>query len=66
MTATRGAGGNWGYLLVVAKMESTVNHPRREYIRRQKATIAEKVVYCPIDELCAGAERIPVTSWVLR
>ena len=66
MTATRGEGSNWGYLLVVAEMESAANHPIREYIRRRKATIAEKVVYRPIDELCAWAERMPVTSWVLN
>ena len=37
-------------------------HPIGVYIRRQKATIAERVACQPIYELCIEAERIPGTS----
>ena len=41
--ATRGAAGS-GYLMVVVAVEFSGIHPIMEYIRRQQATIAEKVV----------------------
>ena len=43
MTATHGLVREWGYLPVVAAMEAVGLHPIGEYIRRQQATIAEKV-----------------------
>ena len=38
MIATRGADGEWEYLLVVVGI-----HPVMDYIRRRKVTIVEKV-----------------------
>ena len=41
-TETRGAGGEWEYLSVVAAMDYVGLQPIREYIRRRQATVAEK------------------------
>ena len=43
MMAKRGAGGEWEYPLVVETIESTGIHPVGVYIKRRKATIAERV-----------------------
>ena len=34
----------------------------KEYIQRRQAIVAVQVAFCPIYELCAGAERIKGTS----
>ena len=51
MTATFGAGREWEYPTVVAELEAAGLHPIREYIRRQQATISEKVAFRLIYEL---------------
>ena len=61
MMATRGAGREWEYPLVVAALETAGLHPVMEYIRRRQATIAKKVACRPIYELCVEAERRPGT-----
>ena len=47
-------------------MESVGLLPIGEYIRRQQATISEKVDRCPIYELCDKAELIPGTRRLVR
>ena len=47
-------------------METAGLHPIMEYIRRQQATIAEKVTCRPIYELCVEAERRLGTSRRMR
>ena len=37
-----------------------------EYIRRQQATIVGKLAFRTIYELCAKAERMPGTIWMMR
>ena len=59
MMETHGAGGGWEYPRVVAVMDAAVLHPIREYIRRRQATIAEKVAFRTIYELCVKGKRVP-------
>ena len=59
-------GGEWEYPPVVVALEAAGLHPIMEYIRRQQATIAEKVACRPIYELCVEAERRPGTSRRMR
>ena len=47
-------------------MEDAGIHPIGLYIRRQQATIAEKVACRPIYEICTEAERIPRTSRMVQ
>ena len=61
MTTACGEGREWEYLLVVATLKSSGLHPIREYIRRRKTPIAEKVECCPIYELCVEVDWRPGT-----
>ena len=61
LTEKLGAGREWKYPPVVDAMESAGIHPIGEYIRRRQATIAERVAFRPLYELCTEAERIPGT-----
>ena len=66
MTATRGAGEEWEYTLVVAEMDAAGLHPIVEYIRRWQETMAENLACRPFYELCVDAERMPWTIWMVR
>ena len=66
MMATRGAGREWEYLPLVEALEAAGIHPIMKYIRRQKATIAEKLACRLIYELCVEAEWRPGTSGMMR
>ena len=43
-------------------MEGSGTHPIGVYIKRQYTTIAERVAFRPIYELCMEVERVPGTS----
>ena len=58
--------GTWEYTPVVADLEAAGLYPIQEYIWRQYATIAEKVAYNPIYELCTRAELRPGTIRMMR
>ena len=62
MTAKRGAGGEWEYPMVVEAMETAGLYSIRVYNSGRHATIAERVAYHPIYELCTYAERMPGKS----
>ena len=66
MTAKSGSGGEWEYPSVVEEKEATGIHPIWVYIRRQQATIVEKVDCLPNYELCTEADRIPGASRMVR
>ena len=66
MIETSGAGREWEYPLEVAALEDAGLHPIIEYIRRQQATIVERVVFHPIYELYVEAERRTWTSRRMR
>ena len=66
MTASCGAGGEWEYPPEVAAMEAAGINPIGEYIRIRQTTIAEKLVYHSIYEICVEAERITGTSRIVR
>ena len=66
LTEKRRAGGEWEYPSVVKEMKSTGLHPVGVYIRRRKATIAERVACRPIYELCMEAERMPGRSRLMK
>ena len=65
MTATCGAGREWEYPLVMASIDDTLLHTIGEYITSWHATIAEKVVYCPIYELYVNLEWMSGTNWMV-
>ena len=58
-------GGEWEYPLLVQAMEAVGIHPRGDYIKRRQETIAERVAYLPIYELCTEADHIPGKSRML-
>ena len=47
-------------------MEAAVLHSIMEYIRKWQATIAEKVAYCPIYDLCVDSEQRLGTNLRMR
>ena len=60
-------GDTWGGRVVVippvvVAMDAVGLHPIGEYISSWLATIAEKVAFCTIYELCVEADRIPGAS----
>ena len=66
ITAKQGAGGEWDYPSVLETMKSAGLHPIGVYIRRRKATIAERSACHPIYELCKGAEQMPGTRYLVQ
>ena len=52
--------------MVVEAMKAVGLHPIGVYIRIQKVTIAERMDFCPIFELCMEAERMPGTIWMVQ
>ena len=56
------AGGEWEYPSVVEPMEAAGLQPIGVYIRRRQSTIAERVDFSPIYELCMEADRMRGTS----
>ena len=66
MRAKHGAGGELEYLSVYEAMDSVVLQPIRLCINRRQKTIAEKVAFRTVYELCAEAERMPGMSHMVR
>ena len=62
----RNTGEEWEYPLVVEAMEAAGLHPTGVYIGRRQRTIAERVTYRPIYEICTEVERMPGTSRMVR
>ena len=66
MTARRGDGGEWEWLLVDAELEATGLWNIREYVRWRKETVAKYVAGRPIYELFKGVKRMERFSRLLR
>ena len=62
MTEKHESGREWEYPEVEESTESTGIHPIRVYIKRRKTTIAERVAFLPVYELCTEVEIIPGRS----
>ena len=54
------------YTAVNEAMDSAGIHTIGVYIKRRQTTIAERVSFWTVYELCMEAERIPGTIWMVR
>ena len=66
MTTRHTEGREWLYPPVADLMEALGLCLIKEYIKRQKSTIAEQVACRPIYEICTGAERMPGSIQMVR
>ena len=66
MTVRRTTRGEWYWPPVADVLYTTELWPIKEYIQRRHTTLADKVAYRPIYEICRGAERMPVASRFMR
>ena len=66
MKAKRGAGVEWEYPAVEESMYSARIHPIGVYIKRQKATIAERAAFRLVYALRTEADMMPETIWMVH
>ena len=66
MTEKRGVGGEWDYPAVDEAMDDVGIHPIGVYIKRQKATIAERAAFRLVYALRTEADMMPETIWMVH